>query len=171
MNKLKYTLLFTMVNIFIYSCHKTTTNNNNNNSSSEKDNNNCIYEIYFDKQFLKNTDAIVKNKEIENCYLDIKNGKSDVKGKTKSLKYDFFEFKFIEACGLMRIYEEDNKLKFIRVTKYNIEDNAIYFFGDYDGDTLNFVIFKNFYTAKQLNKIHYISSTLAFDYYIDELLK
>ena len=76
MNRLICTFLFTIVNIFIYSCHKTTTTNDNNNCS-EKDNNNCIYEIYFDKQFLKNTGAIVKNKEIENCYLDIKNGKND----------------------------------------------------------------------------------------------
>ena len=105
MNKLTYTLLFTIVNIFIYSCPNSSSSNNNN-SSSEKDNNNCIYEIYFDKQFLKNTGAIVKNKEIENCYLDIKNGKNDVKGKTKSLKYDFFKLEFFKACGLMRIYEE-----------------------------------------------------------------
>ena len=164
MNKLSILLLFTSLNVLIYSCTK------ENNNKSGKDNNNCKYEILFDKQFLVNKDEIVKNKEIEDCYIDVKNGKSDVKGKTKSLKRNFFEFDFFNACGLMRIYESDGKLKLIKVTKDNIETNAIYFFGDYDCNSLNFVIFKNINEAKNLNIIYKITLSIPFNKYIDNLL-
>ena len=112
----------------------------------------------------------MKNKEIEDCYIDVKNGKSNVKGKTKSLKRNFFEFEFFKACGLMRIYESDGKLELVKVTKDNIENNAIYFFGDYDCNCLDFAIFKDINEAKRLNISYGITLSNAFDQYINDLL-
>ena len=148
-----------------FGCSRNETNTNSNNKQDA-----CKYKIYFDKQFLANKDAIVKNKEIEDCYIDVKNGKSNVKGKTKSLKRNFFEFEFFKACGLMRIYESDGKLELVKVTKDNIENNAIYFFGDYDCNCLDFAIFKDINEAKRLNISYGITLSNAFDQYINDLL-
>ena len=51
----------------------------------------------------------------------------------------------------MRVYKVDDKLKFVKVTKGNIEENAIYFLGGVEYN-LNFVIFKDIKKAQEINK-------------------
>ena len=167
MYKVSILFLLSFFNIS-FGCPRNETNTDSNDKQDK-----CKYKIYFDKQFLANKDAIVKNKEIEDCYIDVKNGKSDVKGKTKSLNRNFFEFDFVKACGLMRIYESDGKLEFVKVTKDNIETNAIYFFGGYyddDDNCLNFAIFKDINKAIKLNIRYEIAYPTTFRQNINNLL-
>ena len=168
MNKLIYTLLFTIVNIVIYSCPNSSSNKNNN--SSGKDNNNCKYEIYFDKEFLNDKNLVVKNKEIEDCYVAVKNGAEHKFGRTPDLgkAANFFNVNFCDN-SLMRVYEVADKLKFIKVTKDNIEENAIYFLGAIEYN-LNFVIFKDIKKAIEVNKQYKLATYSILEESIKNLL-
>ena len=169
MNKLSIILLFTSLNVLIYSCPNSSSNKNN--SSSGKDNNNCKYEIYFDKEFLNDKNLVVKNKEIEECYVAVKNGAEHKEGKSNGFfeKVNFTK-EFFNNQGLMRIYESGNKLKLRKVTKDKIENNAIYILSGRGGNTLCFVIFKDINKAIILNESYNIVIYNDFRTYISKLL-
>ena len=69
----------------------------------------------------------------------------------------------------MTIKNQNNKLIFKKFAKEDINDDAIYFLGDYSCKTLHFIIFKGINNAKRLNKEKSITSVKHFDNYIDRL--
>ena len=166
MYKVSILFLLSFFNIS-FGCSRNKTNTDSNDKQDT-----CKYKIYFDKYFLADKNAVVEDKEIEKCYLAVKNGKVDIGGYTKKFKvYDFFNFECIKDHGLMRIEEKDNALEFTKVTKDNADTDGIYFFGGYDGSyRIDFVIFKNINEAKRLNIIYEITPRNFFDKYIDDLL-
>ena len=169
MNKIIHTLLFTIVNIFIYSCPNNSSNKNNN--SSGKDNNTCKYEIYFDKEFLYDKNLVVKNKEIEDCYIAVKNGEKMEKSLYAKglLENDFLNDSF-NTNYIMRIYESDGKLEFAKATKDNIDNDAMYILSSKGGAGLWFVIFRDINNALSLNNSLHIVEPDWFETYINNLL-
>lgn len=151
-----YFLLVAITALNILGCCPSSKSQKSSSSKSQKSNktesDKCKFEILFDNEFLVNKDVIIKNKEIENCYLSVKNGAEHKKGRTPDLGSDakFFNINFYNML-LMRVYEVDDKLNFVKVTKDNIEENAIYFLGALEYN-LNFVIFKDINKALEINR-------------------